>query len=291
MIELSGVGGRFNDAVFINAVHHDIARRTMDDGGGVRTRSRLAAGDRVARVLIGGWRRVPIRGLQRGIVKEVSDDPAGALRVLVVLPQLANGAALWARLASFYASDSAGAVFYPEVGDEVVVGFLDDDPQFPIVLGSLYGTTRHPATSPEAGNQVKAIVTSSKLEVRFDDQHRVITIRTPGQQVISLNDTSGEIHIADANQNSVTLGSDGIRIDSKSNLVLAATGHIEVKAGAGLSLQTTGNLVCEGLRVDVEANTLPGARPRNSRPGFVRGRDGAGRAGEDQLRTCLPLPG
>jgi uncharacterized protein involved in type VI secretion and phage assembly len=184
----------------------------------------------------------------------LTDDPAGEGRVLVTLPRVENGAALWARLASFYASESAGAVFYPEVGDEVVVGFLDDDLRLPIVLGSVHSTTR-PTASPDTGNRKKAIVTRSKLELCFDDMDRVVTIRTPRQLVISLNDTSGEIHIADANQNSVTLGSSGIRIDSTSSLAITATGHIEMKAGAGLSLQTTGAFSCQGLRVDLEADT------------------------------------
>ena len=254
-IELSGVGGRFNGCMFISAVHHDIADGrwttavTFGHDPGLSAAAPLGFPSSAGAV-------VPVRGLQRGLVKQISDDPSGALRVLVAMPQVANGAALWARLASFYASDSAGAVFYPEVGDEVIVGFLDDDPQFPIVLGSLYGTTRLRAPSPEGGNHVKAIVTGSKLEMRFDDKDRVITIRTPGQQVIVLNDTSGEIHIADAKQNSVTLGSGGIRLDSQSDLVITATGHIEVKAGAGLSLQSAGNVVCEGLRVDVEADAF-----------------------------------
>jgi len=62
---------------------------------------------------------------------------------------------------------------------------------------------------------MKAIVTRSKFEVRFDDRDRVITIRTPSHQVISLNDTSGEIHLVGADQNSVTLGSSGIRMTTR----------------------------------------------------------------------------
>ena len=253
MIELKGVGGRFNGSALISAVHHAIAQgrwRTDVEFGHVPESLEPAS-----LVSSGAGPVVPIRGLQRGLVKQVSDDPAGAFRVLVALPLGESGAALWARLASFYASDSAGAVFYPEEGDEVIVGFLDDDPRFPIVLGSVYGATRPPEVSPDAGNRTKAIVTRSKLEVRFDEKDRVITIRTPGQQVISLNDTSGEVHITDAKQNSVTLGSSGIRIDSASNLAITAAGHIEVKAGAGLALQATGNLSCQGLRVDLEADT------------------------------------
>ncbi len=193
-------------------------------------------------------------------MKQVSGDPAGASRVLVTLPLVENGAALWARLATVYASESAGFVFNPEVGDEVIVDFLDGDARTPVVLGSVYGPARPPAVPADAGNSTKAIITRSKLEVRFDEKDRVITIRTPGRQVIALNDASGEIRIADAKQNSVTLGAGGIRIDSTSNLAITAAGHIEVKAGASLALQSGGDLSCQGLRVDLEADTAFRAR-------------------------------
>ncbi len=254
LIEIDGVGEPFNGRVLVRAVHHDIGQ------GQWTTRAEFGAASGPSEPaslapFAAEAPAVPIEGLQRALVKQVSGDPAGAGRILVSLPLVGNGAALWARLATPYASDSAGFVFNPEVGDDVIVDFLDGDLRTPVVLGSVYGPTRPPVISPDAGNRTKAIVTRSKLEVRFDEKDRVITIRTPAGQVITLNDTSGEIRIADAKQNSVTLGSGGIRIDSTSDLAITAAGRIEVKAGAGLALQSAGDVACHGLRVDLEADT------------------------------------
>ena len=93
----------------------------------------------------------------------------------------------------------------------------------------------------------------------FGGADRIVTIRTPRQLVVSLNDTTGEIHIADANQNSVTLGSGGIRIDSASNLVLTAAGNIDLEAGAGFrahggaaaDLTSTGVTTVQGALVKI----------------------------------------
>ena len=80
----------------------------------------------------------PIAGLQTGIVKQVAKDPGGQFRVALELPLLQMpGQLVWARLASFYASNKIGEVFYPEVGDEVVAGFMNQDPRYPVILGSL----------------------------------------------------------------------------------------------------------------------------------------------------------
>lgn len=72
----------------------------------------------------------PIRGLQTGVVKKVAGDPAGEHRVLVSLPLLQDTAkGVWARLGTLYASSKTGAVFFPEVGDEVGVAFMNEDPR------------------------------------------------------------------------------------------------------------------------------------------------------------------
>jgi hypothetical protein len=116
-----------------------------------------------------------------------------------------------------------------------------------------------PAVPIDAVNRMKSIVSESGLELSFDDADRIVTIRTPRQLVVSLNDTTGEIQITDANQNSVRLGSGGIRIDSMSNLVLAAAGDIEMKAGAELraygraaaDLTSTGIMTVQGALVKI----------------------------------------
>ncbi len=78
-----------------------------------------------------------VRGLINGTVKKMYDDPLGQFRVLVDVPMFNNyGEGIWARLANFYSTSGAGAFFMPEVGDEVVVGFLNEDPCSPVILES-----------------------------------------------------------------------------------------------------------------------------------------------------------
>ena len=187
----------------------------------------------------------PIQGLHTGLVMQVAEDPAGDYRVRVSLPSLGTEA-VWARVAGFYASNGFGAMFYPEVGDEVVVGFVDGDPRSPIVLGSLYSAKRPPASAPDPDNDKKAIVTRSRLAITYDDRDRVIEIMTPGGHSIRLDDSTGEIRIADRNGNSLTLGKSGIAIDSAFAIEMKAKTDISIKAGRNLDTEAGGKSVGPG---------------------------------------------
>ena len=98
-------------------------------------------------------------------------------------------------------------------------------------------------------------MTRSKMEVTFNDKDKIITIKTPGAHVITLDDKSGEVTITDSNKNSVKLGKDGITLDSASNIEIKAKGNINITATGNLALKATGNATCEGLQVGFKAQT------------------------------------
>lgn len=79
--------------------------------------------------------RIP--GLTCGIVSN-ANDPAQRGRVKVTLPWLAaDYESDWAPVLQFGAGKRSGALFLPEVGDEVLIGFEFGDPRRPYVLGGI----------------------------------------------------------------------------------------------------------------------------------------------------------
>jgi type VI secretion system secreted protein VgrG len=85
--------------------------------------------------------------------------------------------ACWVRVASGSAGQQFGSVFLPRIGHEVIVEFLDGNPDNPIITGSLYNSAnRHPWPLPDSKNQ-SGVRTKSTLkggaeefnELRFDD--------------------------------------------------------------------------------------------------------------------------
>jgi Rhs element Vgr protein len=252
-IQLEGVGGRFNGNAFISGVHHNINEGrwlSTVDFGLSPVWFATETPDIVAPDASG---QLPaIKGLQTGIVKQVSSDPDGEFRVLVNLPLLQNAnKSIWARLSTFYATNKAGAVFFPEQEDEVIVGFMNQDPRYPVVLGSVYSKKLAPPAPyiPDKKNSKKAIVTKGNLEISFDDQDKIIQIKTPGKQIIKVDDKSAAISIQDSNKNTISLSKGGITLDSGSNIKITAKGNITVQAGANMLLSAKANASMEGLQV------------------------------------------
>lgn len=254
-IELAGLGQRFNGTAFISGVHHHIANgRWLTTATFGLSPEWFAADTPGVSAPAASGQLPPIKGLQTGVVKKVAKDPGGEFRVMVSLPLLQDDSkGVWARLATFYASNKVGAVFYPEVGDEVIVGFMNEDPRYPVILGSVYSKKLAPPYPPDEKNQKKALVTKSKLEIIFDEQNKVIEIRTPGKHVIKMDDKSGAISIEDSNKNQISLSKGGIALSSASNLKVTAKGNITVEAGGNLSLKAKANATLEGLQVSHKA--------------------------------------
>ena len=254
LIKVSGVGNRFNGNVYVSAVKHDIS-----DGNWITDvdfgmspdwfaeRRDLSAP--VASGLLPG-----VEGLQIGVVMKLDEDPSKENKVQVKVPSLMmETEGVWARLANFYASDSFGAFFIPEIGDEVILGYLNGDPSHPIILGSLYSSKIKPPYDITADNFTKAIVTKSKLTVEFDDDKKIITITTPGKNKIVLDDDAKSILLEDQNKNKVELSDSGIVLDSPKDISISAKGKITLDATGEISLSSKADIKGEGLNVNLTA--------------------------------------
>ena len=255
VIEIAGVSAAFSGNAFVSGVRHEIRDGlwTTTAQLGLSARWFAAEADHIEAPPAAG--QLPaMSGLQPGIVKEVAKDPDGNDRIAITLPLLHSAAKpVWARYASPYATNKAGFFFLPEVGDEVVVAFMNDDPRFPVVIGNLYGKKHVPPFAPDKNNDTKAIVTRGQLKVTFDDKNKIVEITTPKKQSVKIDDKSGSITLVDANKNKVALSKGGITIESASNIKLSAKGNITLDAKANIALTAKANASMEGLQVSHKA--------------------------------------
>ncbi len=199
----------------------------------------------------------PMKGLHIGVVEQIHEDDNGEFRIKVKLPSLqVDNLSVWARQSNFYATAEAGLFFYPEVNDEVIVGFLNEDPQSPIILGSLYNKNNStPAYQPTEDNYIKALVTKTGLTIEFDEENNAITFKTPEEQTITMNDTDSIISISDMNDNIVEMSADGIKVTSPGDIIFEADGDIKIEAGGDIITKATGDLKGEGMNVEFKGQT------------------------------------
>ena len=253
VIELKGLGKRFNGNAFIGSVTHIIEKNEWITEAGIGvdpaciTDEPDVVGPAAAGLLPG------MEGLHTAVVKKLDGDPTGEYRIQVELPWLeGENKLLWARLSSLYGTNGSGTFWLPEPDDEVLVGFVNNDPVHPVILGSVYGAKHKPPYEYTAENNMKALVTREKLKIEFDEEKKIITISTPGNNKVELNDDGKSITLTDANGNEVKMDKNGISLSSAKDIKLSAKGNIMMDATMKLSGSAKQDASLEGLNVTVQ---------------------------------------
>ncbi len=243
-ITLAGLGDRFNGDHIISNVHHVIAHGnwTTEVGVGLSPVWFTDEPDVMAPPASG---LLPgAQGLFNATVKKMYEDPDNQYRVLVDIPLFdPSGEGLWARLTNFYSTAGAGTFFMPEVGDEVVVGFLNEDPRYPIILGSMYSSSNNKpfdGLDPNEKNTIKAFVSKSGINIQFDDENKILTLETPSKNTAIFSDKDKNITIKDKNDNSIIMSDSGITIKSPKDITVQATQNLNLKGDQGVTIESSG---------------------------------------------------
>jgi Rhs element Vgr protein len=248
MVKLAGVGDRFNGKAYVTAVKHEAGNGMWDThiqfGLDPEQYGKLHpdVNDFQSAGLVSA-----IHGLQIGIVVQLQNDPDGEDRILVRIPVIDNnGQGIWTRVASLDAGANRGAFFRPEVGDEVIVGFINDDPRHAVVLGMLNSSAKPAPIAARDANDEKGFTTRSSMHLHFNDNSKTITIDTPAGNSIQLDEQGMKIEIKDQSSNKITMDATGIKLESPMN--------IEIKAGVNLTLSAAASLMIGGASLSVKAD-------------------------------------
>ena len=266
MVKVAGVGARFEGKAYVTAVKQEMGNGMWDTHvqfGLDPERYAFVQNDiqdAPAAGLIGA-----VHGLQIGIVVQLESDPDGQDRIRVRIPVIDNNdQGIWTRVASLDAGDSRGAFFRPEIGDEVIVGFINDDPRHAVVLGMLHSSAKPAPITAKDVNHEKGFTTRSKMHLSFNDDTKTITIDTPAGNSIKIDEQGMTIEIKDQNSNKITMGTSGISLESPMN--------IDIKAGVNLTLSAAASLSIGGASLGVKADgnlSLEGAMAKLSGSGIT----------------------
>lgn len=173
----------------------------------------------------------------------------------------------WIRVAQAWAGKQWGSIFIPRVGQEVVVSFLDGDPDQPLVVGSVYNAEQMPPYDLPANNTQSGLkthsskqgATSDANELRFEDKkdnelvyfhaqkdfHRMVEhddkLEIKNDQTITINQNRS-IEISEGNETiavkkgnrttTVTAGNETLKVKNNYNVTVESGNHaLEITQG------------------------------------------------------------
>ncbi len=208
--------------------------------------------------------RPRIPGAQTAVVvgksgEEIWTDQYGRVKVQFHWDQKGTNdenSSCWLRVAQGWAGKSWGMIFLPRIGQEVLVTFLDGDPDRPIVTGSVYNATQVvPYALPAEQTKSTVMTNSSKggggsNEIRFEDKkgseelylHAQMTMTTLVEkdrtETIKNNDT---LTVTQAKSVTVTDGDDSYTVTKGKRTVAVTAGDETHTVGGKRSLTVTGD--------------------------------------------------
>jgi Rhs element Vgr protein len=259
-IALERLGDRLNGNAWVSGVRHEISYGNWLTDLQIGRVPKLHA-ETFRQQAPGAGALLPgINGLHTAVVKALEGDPSSESRILIQIPSIdPDGEGDWARVATLDAGSARGSFFLPEVDDEVLVGFLDDDPRQPVVIGGLHSSAKAPPLEAADDNHERGMVSRSGMRILFNDEKTSLTIDTPGGNAFLLDEENGEISLADQNGNSVVLSSSGISMESASDIILKASGNLKLEGQMNLEMKAGTQFKAEGsagLEVSSSAVTV-----------------------------------
>jgi uncharacterized protein involved in type VI secretion and phage assembly len=187
-------------------------------------------------------------GIVLGSVLEIGvEENQGKLRVEIPTREKDNS--YWIPVVSGMAGKSWGVFLMPEIGDEVVIAFVDGNIHNPFIIGSTYkNNSQLPGDYADKDNYKKAFVTKGKSKVLFSD--------APDEQSIEVSTEKGHRFRLDDKKNQMVLSDK----DGKNSVVFSTeNGLLEIKVERKLTIDVNGTrLILDGDsgRVTVKCNQL-----------------------------------
>jgi len=264
IVQITGIGDRFEGKLFVSGV-----RQTMHGGNWETDVQFGLSPERFAetydlRPLPASGLLPSVAGLQIGIVTALENDPNGEDRIKCRLPLVSTSEdGVWARLATLDAGKNRGTYFRPEIDDEVIVGFLGDDPRYPVILGQCNSSAKPSPAPAKDANDLKGYVSREKLKLTFDDDKKIIGLETPAGNKITLSEDAKGIVLQDQNNNKITLDDSGITIESAKDLIFKAQKDVklsgtntEFSAQSSFKASGTGTVELSGAQTKINGDAM-----------------------------------
>jgi uncharacterized protein involved in type VI secretion and phage assembly len=177
-------------------------------------------------------------------------DMIGEGRVQVKIPARPSFEP-WCRLPSIGGSSGRGFMWVPQINDEVLVAFADNDTSSAYVLGGLWSTMNKPPLTLPNDTLSKRVIKTGLTEalghkIELDDAQQSIKITTSTDQKITMDPTAIEL--------TNLAGTLSIKLDNTQQTIsITAPVKIELSA-VEISLSAAATLDLSGATVSITAS-------------------------------------
>jgi type VI secretion system VgrG family protein len=140
----------------------------------------------------------------------------------------------WIRVAQPYAGinegsgDKHGFQWHPLIGDEVVVDFLEADPDNPLIVGSVYNYINMQPIKPE-WLVSSCILSPYQHSLVFDDKYKFIKLNTPYPHTLMMSDPARHTHLTTKYLNALKLQDPHGDFNNIPHVILETGGAEQIK--------------------------------------------------------------
>lgn len=198
-----------------------------------------------------------VAGLMTARVVAIEDDGTYRLHMLGMSGQDDDDRSAPARVMMPMAGASRGIHFFPEKGDEVVVGFQSGQANVPIILGALWNRDAQPPQQAKqsSSNDVRTIVSRSGHELTFDDttNQGKVTLKTASGHQLVLDDSVGgmKVTLSSAGGRSVELDDIGQKLS-----VQTPTSQITMQEPGAMTIESSLSITISAPTITISGNLV-----------------------------------
>ena len=212
------------------------------------------------------WRTPrPRLGIQTAVVvgpkgEEIYTDKFGRVKVRFHWDRGSSGdgeSSCWIRVATTWAGNKWGAIQIPRIGQEVVVEFLDGDPDRPLITGSVYNAQQMPpfkASPTQSGWKSHSTKegTDDSNELRFEDKKGEEEVFVRAEKDLTFEVVNDETITVGHDRTAAVKRNDKLTVDGKQDVTVGGDQTITVTKGDRAIKVDKGKLTTDVEMGDVE---------------------------------------
>ncbi len=164
------------------------------------------------------------------------------------------------RVAQVWAGKEWGAMFIPRRGMEVLVSFLNGNPDYPVVIGCLYNADNMPPFQLEGKKNIAGWKSDSTEggggynEFSMDDTKGSEKVTFHAQKDLDSTIENNETRLIKSNRDTTIKANDKLTVTQ--NIEIEAFQSITLKVGTNKIVMNQAGITIEGLMIKVDAKTI-----------------------------------